>query len=52
MLMGASTPQHPSRVFALIMALLVGRAPNVPAFKEGLYTRDFLSRDHTETTAD
>ena len=44
--------QRPSRVFALIMALLVGRAPNVPAFKEGLYTRDFLSRDHTETTAD
>ena len=42
MLMGASTPQHPSRVFALIMALLVGRAPNVPAFKEGLYTQDFL----------
>ena len=52
MLMGASTPQHPSPVFALIMTLLVGRAPNVPAFKEGLYTRVFLSRDHTETTAD
>jgi len=34
------------------MALLVGRAPNVPAFKEGLYTRVFLSWDHTETTAD
>lgn len=49
---GDQRPQQLSHIFALIMALLVGKHVECLSHKEGLYARDFLSWDHTETTED